>query len=355
MKKFIALLLSALLFLSPALCAADTTLPGGLLCLEEGSGYAVTVDPEDGTLEITDPDGNLFAAEVHSCEELGMGEELLRMSLYGLIGQTREDITYGDRTREANGFMYITMNDHGFINGFMAVGGGTMLIVYAMGGEDIAAYERLLGALHPTNTEKAEEPSDPSDAYVSGAEDIAGVYEFEAEGVKIPAVSLILTRGGRGRLSNSSGSFTFDFEIRDGQIVPYTDDEIAFICGEDGSITFQFEGNRLRFVKRDPVAGSPGITGKWKASKMIVNGSTLDSTMMGILGWTIELTAYDDGTVDWHAVTDSENWAAQSWGIDEDGLYMFNGQRNPCTLEDGVLCFSTNGGNIFFAYAGPIE
>ena len=37
------------------------------------------------------------------------------------------------------------------------------------------------------------------------------------------------------------------------------------------------------------------------------------------------------------------------------GLYMFNGQRNPCTLEDGVLCFSTNGGNIFFAYAGPIE
>ncbi len=355
MKKFIALLLSALLFLSPALSSAEVALPGGLLCLEEGGGYAMTVDPEDGTLEITDPDGNTFMCEVHSCEELGMTEEFLRISLFGLIGQTREDVTYGDRTREANGFIYITMNYYGFINGFMAIGGGAMLLVYAMGGEDIAAYERLLGALRPADTEKAEEPSAPSGAYVSGAEDIAGVYECEMLGVKQPEVNLILTRGGRGRLSYSSDSFTFAFEIRDGQIVPDTDTEIAFICGEDGSITIQFQGNRLRFVKRDPVAGSPDITGKWKGSKMIVNGSTLDSTMMGILGWTIELIAYDDGTVDWHIVTDSENWGAMSWGIDEDGLYIFNGQRNPCTLEDGVLCFSSNGGSIFLAYAGPVE
>ncbi len=116
MKRIVSLLLSALLSLSPALSSAEVALPGGLLCLEEGSGYAVTVDPEDGTFEITDPDGTVFMCEVHSCEEVGLTEEIMRMSLSELLGQTRESITYGDRTREANGFMYITMNDHGFIN-----------------------------------------------------------------------------------------------------------------------------------------------------------------------------------------------------------------------------------------------
>ena len=355
MKKFIALLLSALLFLSPALCAADTTLPGGLLCLEEGSGYAVTVKSDDVTCEITDPDGNLFTCKILPLKELSTTEEYTRSQMPTWINRPFDNGTYGDRVSEVNGFMYIPMRSKDGRYGYVAVGFNVLLSTRIEGSEDITAYERLLGALRPTNTEKAEEPSDPSDAYVSGAEDIAGVYEFEAKGVKIPAVSLILTRGGRGRLSNSSGSFTFDFEIRDGQIVPYTDDEIAFTYGEDGSITIQFQGNRLRFVKRDPVAGSPGITGKWKASKMIVNGSTLDSDMMWILGWSIEQTAYDDGTVDWHIVTDSETWGAMSWGIDEDGLYIFNGQRNPCTLEDGVLCFNQNGGTIFFTYAGPVE
>ncbi len=337
----------------------DYALPGGLLCLEEGSGYTLTVDPENNTCEITDPDRNIFMCEVHSCEELGLSEEIMRMSLSELLGQTQEGVTYGDRTWEANGFIYITMNYYGFMNGFTAVGSGAVLFVYSIGAEDTAAYEKLLGALRPTDTKKAEAPSSSSETYIFGTEDIAGVYDNETLGGKITEFNLILTRGGHGRLSNSSDSFTFNFEIRDGQIVivPNTDD-ISFTFGEDRSVTIHFEGNRLRFVKRDSIAGSPRITGKWKFSKMIINGKTIELVKLGFLGYNVEFTAYDDGTVDWYAVSDSENWLAQSWGIDEDGLYIFNGQRSPCTMEDGVLCLILNGTSnqqAFFTYVGPVD
>ncbi|MBR6705717.1 MAG: hypothetical protein IKI84_03430 [Clostridia bacterium] len=357
MKKIIALLFLALLLISPALGSAVETLPGGLLCLEEGSGYTMTVDPEDGTVEITDPDGNQFMCEVHTCEEVGLTEELLRLSFSKLVGQSQGDVAYGDRTREANGFLYIPMYYYGFLNGFAAVGGDAMLIVYIMGKEDIAAYERLLCALRPAGGEKAETPVSPAGAGAFGTEDIAGVYDIELLGEKNPDVTLILTRGGNGRMSNASSSVTFEFEVREGQILPDTD-QITISRGEDGSVTIHFEGSRFRFVKRDPVAGPPRMTGKWKADKIIANGTTMDSVMLGILGLTIELTAYDDGSIDWYAVSDSVSWTAQGWGIDENGLYLYNGSRNPCTLENGSLVLSLNGDRnqqVFFTYVGPLE
>ena len=63
MKRIFALLLSALLFLSPALCAAEDVLLGGLFALEEGRGYTLTHNPSDDTYLITAPTG-LFSCVI---------------------------------------------------------------------------------------------------------------------------------------------------------------------------------------------------------------------------------------------------------------------------------------------------
>ena len=354
MKRIIALLLSALLFLSPALCAADEALPGGLLCLEEGSGYTVTVDPEDDSWEITDPDGNVFTGEIQPIEELGMTEAFFRTILPSMVGTSSDGLTYGDSVKEVDEFAYITMDYYGIIKGFTAVGCDAILFIYIMGEEDISAYEGLLGALCAAGGEKAEAPA-PAETYsASGIEDVAGFYDIEMTGVRNTNNTLILTPGGHGRLSSSTSSVIFNYEVRDGQILPDTDDAV-FSLGDDGSVTIRIDDISLRYVKRSPVAGSPRMTGKWKASKMITNGMNIDSAMLGILGLSIDFTAYDDGTIDWYAVSDTEGWTAQGWGIDEDGLYLYNGSRNSCTLEDGVLCFIQNNGSIFFTYEGPVE
>ena len=91
---------------------------------------------------------------------------------------------------------------------------------------------------------------------------------------------------------------------------------------------------------------------------MIASGTTMDSVTLGNLGLTIEFTAYDDGSIDWYAVSDSASWSAQSWGVDENGLYLYNGSRNPCALENGSLVLSLNGDRnqqVFFTCVESLE
>ena len=354
MKRSFAFLLSVLLFLSPALCAAEDALPGGLLALEEGRGYTMTYDPSGDSYQITSPDGTVFTCDIDSCKELGISEEFMRMLLPSMAGTTQEGLSYGETTGEVNGFLYITMNYYGFLYGFTAIGGGAVLFVYVMGAEDIAAYEALLGVLRPAN---GEAPADPAFSASFGVGDLAGFYDLDMLGEKHTDATLIFIPGGHGRMSNPSGSVVFDYEIRDGQIVLLDTDGTTITREQAGKVVLHSEGLDLTFVRRDPVAGSPRMTGKWKAVKMITNGVTIDSSMLSILGLAIEFTAYDDGTMDWYAVSDTTSWAAQGWGIDENGLYLYNGSRNPCSLEGGDLVLSMNGNSsqIFFSYMGPVE
>ena len=359
MKRILASALALLLILSPALCLAEDNLLGGILRLEKDKGYTMTYDPSDELYEITGPDGTIFMCGVQSIEETGMTEALFRMILPSLKGQTQEGLTYGDTIGEHNGFMYIPISYYGFLNGYAAIGCESMLFAYILGNGDAAAFEALLDVLGPADAEEAEAPDaapGPSAALSIG--DVTGFYDLELLGERNTDITLILTPGGYGRMSNSTSSITFDYEIRDGQIVPDTDEDISITLGEDGSVTFHYDYLDLVFVKRESVAGSPRMTGRWKATQMSVNGATIESALLEILGLGIDFTAYDDGTVDWHSVSDSEDWIAQGWGIDEEGLYLYNGRRNPCTLEDGVLTFlyyDDNSNRVVFTYVGPVE
>ncbi len=367
MKKIVSLLLSALLFLSPALCAADTTLPGGFLCLEEGSGYAMSVKSDDGTCEITDPDGNLFTCKILPLKEISTTEEYIRSQMPTWINRTFDNGTYGDRVSEVNGFMYIPMRSKDGRYGYAAVGFNVLLSTRIEGSEDITAYERLLGALRPADGETAEAQA-PAAAYRAfSTEDVVGFYDVVLMNTRYTNDTLILTTDGHGRISTSVSSIIFDYVIRDGQIQPNTD-SVTFTLLDDGSITIRTDSIEYRFVKRDPIAGSPRMTGKWKLSKCVGAKDFIIEFRRSVLHrisvdpatpLVMEFTAYDDGTVDWYSsVSDSEKRAAMGWGIDEDGLYFFNGKKNPCTLEDGVLCVSLNGDSsqqLFFTYSGPVE
>ncbi len=368
MKKIVSLLLSALLFLSPALCAADVTLPGGLLCLEEGSGYVMSVKSDDGKCEINDPDGNLFICKITPLKELSTTEEYIRSLMPTWINRPFDNGTYGDRVNEVNGFMYIPFSSKDGQHGYAAVGFNVLLSTRIEGSEDISAYERLLGAMRPADGETAETPAPAAAYHAFSTEDVVGFYDVVLMNTRYTNDTLILTAGGHGRVSTSVSSSIFDYVIRDGQIQPNMGGG-TFTLWDDGSITIRTDSIEYRFVKRDPIAGSPRMTGKWKLSKcvgakdFILNFSKSGMRLVSVdmaKPLIMEFTAYDDGTVDWwwYFASNSEVRAAMGWGIDEDGLYLYNGKRNPCTLEDGILCVSLNGDSsqqLFFTYAGPVE
>ncbi len=357
MKRIIAVLFSVLLLVSPALCAAEDNTLRGVFRLERDCGYTMT-NSDDNTYIITSPDGTLFMCMIMTCEELGIAEPLLRIVLPSLAGTTQEDIVYGDTIGEVNGFMYITMKYFNTLNGFAAVNCDVVLYVYCLGSdESIPAYEQLLRVLHPAGEEDAlspaaqqllrvllhpagEEdalsPAAPEDPAFSGAEGVSGFYECELS----PNLTMILSPGGYGRLNILGDLLTFDYEERDGQIVSDSDDP-TFTCDAEGHIVVSTEGIDLPFIRRAAVSGEPHITGKWTLDSMDLNGTIINASLLNRTGIEMEFTVYDNGTIDCRYVNNDSNeiFFALGWGIDEDGLYLHNGNRLPGFLEDGILSF----------------
>ncbi len=337
MKRVIAVLFSVLLLVSPALCAAEDNTLSGVFRLEKDCGYTMT-NSGDNAYMITSPDGTLFLCMIMPCEELGITEPLLRAVLPSLAGTTQDDIVYGDTIGEVNGFMYITMKYFNTLYGFAAINCDVVLYVYCLGSdENIPAYEQLLRVLHPAGEETALPAAAPEDPVFSGAKGVSGFYECELS----PNLTMILSPGGYGRLSILGENLLFNYKERDGQIVSDSDD-LTLTCDADGHIVVSSEGIDLPFIRRTAVSGEPRITGKWTIDSMDLNGTIINASLLSSVGFQMELTVYDSGSIDSHYVNERSNedfYAALGWGIDEDGLYLYNGDRLPCFLEDGILSF----------------
>ena len=280
-------------------------------------------------------------------ESLGMKGEIWRSLLPDLQGKSLDGITYGSGICESGSFLCIPFSSSvPVMYGILAMGQNSMLYVYSGQGENPDACLELLrsvletGAAESGSTEQKQEiPSGPV-----SAEDLFGYYDCELLGELDPDIVLILTPGGHGRLSNSTSSVTFDYDLSNGRIVPDTD-QITLSPDGTGRILCHTDYLDITFVRRPPVSGNWDLTGSWSLTEMEGSGSHYSSSSLKLLGISIDFTAYDDGSIDWFAVSDSISRVAQGWGIDDTGLYFHNGERVACTLDGNRLTMRYAGGS----------
>lgn len=189
---------------------------------------------------------------------------------------------------------------------------------------------------------------------VSGCYDL--VFEWGNETEVDKELNIFLTPLGHGRLNNSNSSITFDYTIV-GNRIDTGNSECSMTYEGNGRITLHLtvEGIELDlpYIRRENVEVNPTMAGKWKLKSMKQNSTVYSEQMLKLIGVTIEITCYENGTIDWYAKTDTEGYTAQGWGVDDMGLYFDNGadlQRVTITGDIMEIKMYTSGGVVTDTY-----
>ncbi len=345
----------------PVLAALCLLLPGAVFAeaAEDGAfGPCFRLDPSlyrvswNAEMEMYEAEsrsgGPSFALFPVSFEEIGINPSAARNMISFLQGETQDGITFGTEILEHGDFLCLPFRaDEQGVCGVLAVGRGAFLYAYFDREEDQEAFLLLLDAV----TETAAEPESAAEPVAEYAgepvgEDIRGYYTAEVLGEKDPDIVLILTPGGHGRLSNSSSSFTFTYTLSGNGIVSDTNEFSLLPAGKD-RIRMESEMIDILFVRNEMADVSPALTGKWSLAELRNGSVHYSSAMLRAAGMSVDFTAYADGSIDWHAVTDTVADAAQGWGTDENGLFFHNGRNIPCTLDGEELTMTTADGITF--------
>lgn len=190
---------------------------------------------------------------------------------------------------------------------------------------------------------------------VSGFYDV--VFEWEGEYEVDESISIILTPNGYGRVTNSTSSYTFDYHI-EGNKVLTDNDELTLTIQDDGRIIYHltYEGFSmdLPYLKRENVNAEETMVGKWKLRSMKQNTTYYSPDVLKLLDLTIEMTIYENGTVDWYAKSNSISNVAQGWGVDNLGLYLQNGEkRQRVSVEEDTLEMKMEaaGGTVTYTFS----
>ena len=336
-------------------CVAESNALGD--CFRVGGSYTVNYDQDADIYFILGQDGTVFFAKLFSMSEIGTSGQFMKQAIPSLKGISKDGVAFGNTTFEVNGFSCISMSAQfkGLTyQGVMAVHDEALLYLYFFSTmADLDSCRRLFSFVEPLNRVKAEKQKDVMPAY--SPDSVVGFYDSEILGERDTDITLILSPGGHGRLSNSTSSITFDYQYKNGQFLLDTND-YTLAPKAEGIVLLQSSYMDITFVKRTPVTGKQSIVGRWKATGMSSNGMTYSQGMLSVLGLDIEFSAYQDGTIDWHAISDRESYLAQGWGVDSKGLYIYNGLPNSCKLNGEKLTVSFDDSKqIVFSWVGPLS
>ena len=361
-----ALLLMVLAMALPASLSAGAEEDGFLgddYRIDPGQ-YDISFLSDINMYEVKERDGSLsFYVLPVSGSEIRISGAEFRDLMPQLQGISQNGITYGTEIHEAGDFLCIPFTtDAPVMHGVMAAGSRGFLYVYFEQPESQDDCLRMLSAAREIGTADGSESGNESTSGsgtgqeavgLVSAGDLPGYYDCELLGERDTDIVLILTPGGHGRMSNSTSSVNFDYELSGGRILMKTN-EISLTPVGEGRILFHSDYTDVTFVRRPDVSGAWDLTGDWHLTEMSRNGVHYSSSTLKMIGVSIDFTAYADGTVDWHAVSDSASHLAQGWGIDENGLYFHNGNRVPCTLEGDRLTMQPepSGSLVFVREAG---
>lgn len=232
----------------------------------------------------------------------------------GIVDVMELDATWGD-LEETNGFAWLPMLDGDQQPvGILAENGGYFLFVYSLFGTAIEDTEGLLGRFALADAKPDEKPAQPSPTVKPATDSakIPGYYDVDY-GFGLGAntdMNLIITRSGNVRMINGTSSFTFKCRLENGMI--YTDrDEISIQAGEDNQLLCTMEFGQIPFARRPNPEGAEALIGHWECCGMKGGGLVYDEALLKFAGITLSLDLYEDGTLDWHAVTDAESTVAQ--------------------------------------------
>ena len=293
---------------------------GRFLCtpMDDGSEAVLIMDPVNGGMLYT----IIIDAATIAADEKTLIESLLskgRHELDWAVLTVTSELRKNNETTWTLGTSNMEGEDFDTVIG---VNGTTALMALSIGMSEEVIGE-VMGSIHRYNSATAS----PSKVRVKvSAEMLPGFYDLEFYDSFDQDINLILSPKGNGRVINSSGSVTFKYSVKDGEII--TDDvTMQMWLDPEGRVNLAADTMTLRFVKRGYSSSDAAqIAGIWKLKAMILKGQRLDRALLSAAGISIVMTVYENGAIDWYAVTDEEATLAQGWGKDNGGYYFKNGE-----------------------------